>query len=96
MEQPDRCLSIAASLPDEVPFPRLVSRLRHQLDIANARTMLRDYGEAFQVLQQVRSRAPEWLVQQTYARGILTTIISRRRTLSQEMRELADFMHLTM
>jgi transcriptional regulator with XRE-family HTH domain len=96
MEQPDRCLSIAASLPEEVPFPRLVSRLRHQLDIASARTMLREYGEAFQILQHVRSRAPEWLVQQTYARGILTTIISRRRTLTPEMRELADFMHLAM
>jgi len=96
MEQPDRCLSIAASLPEDVPFPRLVSRLRHQLDIASARTMLRDYGEAFQILQHVRSRAPEWLVQQTFARGILTTIISRRRTLTPEMRELADFMHLAM
>ena len=58
--------------------------------------MLKDYGDAFAILQDVRMRAPEWLIQQTYAHDILTRIIKRRRTLTPQMRELADFVHLTM
>jgi hypothetical protein len=94
--QPDRCLSIADSLPSAVPYPELVSRLRHQLDIANAKAMLRDYGHSFAILQEVRARAPEWLIQQSYARDILTLIINRRRTLTQDMRDLADYMQLAL
>lgn len=94
MRQPDLCLSIADSLPGEVPYPQLVSRLRHRLDIANAKTMLRDYTEAFAILQEVRARAPEWLVQQRYGRDILGRIIDRRRKLTPEMRNLADVMNI--
>jgi DNA-binding XRE family transcriptional regulator len=94
--QPDLCLSIAGSLPVQPPFPRLVSRLRHQLDIASAKTMLRSYGDAFTILQQLRHDVPEWLTQQRYARDILASIISHRRTLTPDMRELADFMHLAL
>ncbi len=92
--QPDKSLSIAGSLPREVAYPGLVSRLRHKLDVANARAMLREYGEAFETLQEVRALAPEWLVQQRYARDILGTIVKRRRTLSEEMRDMADFIRL--
>jgi transcriptional regulator with XRE-family HTH domain len=95
-EQPDKCLSIASSLPAQAPYPELVSRLRHRLDVANAKTMLREYAEAIAILQEVRTRAPEWLVQQTYARDILGQIVRRRRTLTPQMRELADFVHLAL
>jgi hypothetical protein len=48
------------------------------------------------VLQDIRSAAPEWLVQQRYASDILQKIIQRRRSLTPEMRELADFLHLSL
>jgi len=96
MGQPDKALAIAESLPADVPYPQLVSRLRHKLDIANAKAMLREYSEAIAIMQEVRERAPEWLVQQRYARDILGRIIDRRRTLTPEMRELADFVHLAL
>jgi hypothetical protein len=48
------------------------------------------------VIQEVRQRAPEWLMQQHYARDIVTRIIARRRTLTPEMRDLADFLHLAL
>ncbi len=89
--EPDKCLAISAALPSSPPFPGLVSRLRHQLDVANAETLLRDYGRAFTVLEQVRAQAPQWLQQQRYARDVLGKIISHRRTLTPEMRDMAGF-----
>lgn len=96
MGQPDKCLSIADSLPPSVPYPQLVSRLRHKLDIANAKAMLHEHADAFTIMQEVRSSAPEWLVQQRYARDILGRIITRRRTLTPDMRDFADFMSLAL
>lgn len=93
-EQPDKALAIADSLPPRLPYPELVSRLRHKLDIANAMTLLGRYPEAVAAMREVRDRAPEWLVQQRYARDILSRVIDRRRTLTAEMRELADFVRL--
>jgi hypothetical protein len=46
------------------------------------------------VLTQLRHQRPQWLPRQRYATDILTKIISRRRSLTPEMRSLADFMHL--
>jgi len=77
-----------------VPYPHLVSRLRHHLDMANAKAALGDYGEACTSLQHVRAQAPEWLAQQRYARDILAHIISHRRTLTPGMRDLADTLNI--
>jgi hypothetical protein len=91
-------LAVAAALPSgaDVPYPRLVSRLRHRLDVASAHSLLGQHTEAFAVLQEVRQRAPEWLAQQHYARDITARIISRRRTLTPDMRDFADFMNLAL
>jgi transcriptional regulator with XRE-family HTH domain len=88
---PDAALKIAGSLPGAPPFPGLVSRLRHRLDVASAHAQMSRYPDAVAVLQDVRQRAPEWLPQQHYARDIMARVIDRRRTLTPEMRELADF-----
>lgn len=93
-DQPDKTLAIAESMPASPPYPELVSRLRHKLDIANALARLRQYSEAVSAMQEVRDRAPEWLIQQRYARDILGRIIERRRTLTPDMRELADFVRV--
>lgn len=93
-EQPDVVLSVAERIPANVLHPASASRCRHRLDVANALRQLRRYPDAVAILQGLRRDAPEWLVQQRYARDILGQIIERRRTLTPEMRELADFIHV--
>ncbi|EFL25654.1 putative DNA-binding protein [Streptomyces himastatinicus ATCC 53653] len=63
---------------------------RHRLDVAKAHTMMRQYGQAVDVLTGVNESAPEWLAHQRYARDILGDVVKRRRTLTPEMRTLAD------
>src|SRR5579875_593276 len=87
--QPDKTLKIAEALP-AAPYPELVSRLRHRLDVASACAQLRRYDQAIAAIAEVRARAPEWLAQQRYARDILAGIIEHRRTLTPDMRELAE------
>ncbi|WP_280256666.1 helix-turn-helix domain-containing protein [Nocardia abscessus] len=93
-EQPSKTLAIAASLPTAVLSPTAAGRLRHRLDVANAHTQLRQYGEAMHTLRQIRSIAPEWLAQQRYARDVLGRIVHERRTLTDEMREMATLVGL--
>jgi hypothetical protein len=76
--------------------PTSASRCRHRLDVASALTQRRRYPEAIAVIQDLRGIAPEWLIQQRYARDILTQIIKRRRTVTDDMRDLADFLHLAL
>ncbi|MFF5716310.1 helix-turn-helix domain-containing protein [Streptomyces buecherae] len=63
---------------------------RHRLDVARAYTMVRKYPEAVEVLTAIHAAQPEWLVQQRYAQDIVGHVIKRRRTLTPEMRVLAD------
>ncbi|BAD59626.1 helix-turn-helix domain-containing protein [Nocardia farcinica] len=93
-QQPRQVLTIAEALPTAVPAATIGNRLRHRLDVANAHTQLRQYGEAVAVLREVRAIAPEWIVQQRYARDILGAVVEGRRTLTADMRELADFIRL--
>jgi len=46
------------------------------------------------VLRQLRDDRPQWFPRQRYAADILATIIRHRRTLSAEIRELADAAHV--
>jgi DNA-binding XRE family transcriptional regulator/tetratricopeptide (TPR) repeat protein len=92
--RPDAALKIADALPPVPAFPGLVSRLRHRLDVANAYACTRRYPESVAVLSEVRQRAPEWLAQQHYARDILGHVVDKRRSLTPEMRELADVVRL--
>ncbi|MEV0357078.1 helix-turn-helix transcriptional regulator [Nocardia sp. NPDC050697] len=93
-ERPDKVLAIAESTPAAALEPTAANRLRHRLDVASAHTQLGQLPEAIGVIQEVRVLAPEWLPQQRYARDILSTVICKRRTLTEEMRELADFVML--
>lgn len=63
---------------------------RHRLDVAKAHVMLRQYGEAVEVLTEVHQTAPEWLSNQRYARDTMAEVIRRRRTLTPQMLTLAD------
>lgn len=91
MDRPDRVLAIAASLPDE-PVTNLNRRTR--LDIASAHVKMRAYGEAVSILGELHEATPEWLSQQRYARDILASVVRRRRTLTPQMRMLADAVRL--
>jgi transcriptional regulator with XRE-family HTH domain len=94
-DRPDLTLTIAAQLEGR-SFPVSRHYHRHRLDVAHAHVSMSQYGEAVGVLQEVRRAAPEWLAQQRYARDILRKIIEHRRTLTAEMRDLADFVHLAL
>ena len=89
LDRPDKVLKTAEQL-DAVGPETSTEYHRHRLDVAKAHTMVRQYGEAVSVLSAVREQAPEWLAQQRYAQDIMGEVISKRRTLSPEMRDLAD------
>jgi len=88
-DRPDRTLAIGRSLQ-----PQAHRYARHRLDVAAAHVALRQYPEAVAVLQDLRRARPQWLPQQRYAARILSKIIGRRRTLTAEMRDLADYLRL--
>jgi transcriptional regulator with XRE-family HTH domain len=92
-QRPEPVLAIAGHLRrEQVPVSRVWHR--HRLDVARAHMMLRQYGEAVEVLQGIRRDAPEWIVQQHGARDIVAAVVERRRTLTDEMRDLADAVRL--
>jgi transcriptional regulator with XRE-family HTH domain len=93
--QPDQVLAIAdLATPSGLAQAEPVSRLRHRLDVAGAHVAMRQYAEGIAVLREIHGAAPEWLIHQRYARDILSRVIQRRRTLTTEMRELADAVRL--
>ncbi|MEU2683434.1 helix-turn-helix transcriptional regulator [Streptomyces hygroscopicus] len=93
LDRPDLVLEAAERLGPSGP-EESTEHHRHRLDVARAHVMMRQYGEAVEVLDGVRERAPEWLAQQRYARDILGDVVERRRTLTPEMRTLADAVSL--
>jgi transcriptional regulator with XRE-family HTH domain len=93
-DRPDKVLQLSQAIPVTDLRPTSNNRNRHLLDVAEAHRRMHRQGEAFEILQGVRHDAPEWMTNQSYARDILKGIIGRRRTLTDEMRGLADFVRL--
>jgi transcriptional regulator with XRE-family HTH domain len=94
---PGTVLSIAKEIPADVLHPQAAGRAgtcRHRLDVAHANVQLRRYGDAVACMRGLLRDAPEWIVQQRYARDILSEIIRRRRTLTPDMRSLATAISL--
>jgi transcriptional regulator with XRE-family HTH domain len=89
-DQPDLVLRTAARVPRGGLRPTSNNYNRHRLDIANAHATMRQYPEAVAELQKIRRTSPEWLPQQRFAQDIMGRIIGERRTLTPEMRDLAD------
>ncbi|WP_155368915.1 helix-turn-helix domain-containing protein [Catellatospora vulcania] len=94
-DQPDRVLALSAGIPPASIVPTSDNWNRHLLDVANAQVRLGLAGEAVATMFTIRARAPEWLVQQRYARDIVRSMIERRRRLTEDMRALADAVRLT-
>lgn len=92
--RPDKALAIAEATPPPILQPTGAGRLRHRLDTASAYVQLGRHAEAVGVMNEVRATAPEWLIQQRYARDILGEIVAARRTIPKNVRELADAIRL--
>lgn len=68
---------------------------RFRLDMASALLELRQRQETLAVLLELRSVAPNWLRHQRYAKSITSSLLrSTKRTIPQELRDLADFLHI--
>jgi transcriptional regulator with XRE-family HTH domain len=89
-DQPDRVLRLAECIPASKLKPTSNNRNRHLLDVADAYARTKLYAESINVLQGVWESSPQWLPQQRYARDILGRILAKRRTLTPQMRTLAD------
>ncbi|MGW4227611.1 helix-turn-helix domain-containing protein [Streptomyces bauhiniae] len=93
--QADKVLTLASRIPaHSLKKPTSNNRNRHLLDVANAHTQLRQYAEAMDTFQEIRAGSPQWLPNQQYARDVLGPVLSGRRRLTPEMRELADLVQL--
>ncbi|MGW1076920.1 helix-turn-helix domain-containing protein [Streptomyces sp. NPDC002537] len=95
-DRPDVVLQLAQRAPAGGLRPTSNNRNRHLLDVAEAHVRSRQYAEAVDVLQTIRHAAPQWLPNQRYAHDILGRVIARRRTLTPEMRTLADAIGMPM
>jgi transcriptional regulator with XRE-family HTH domain len=91
--RPDVALRLAARVPHGLR-PTSDNRNRHLLDVSASNAELRRYDEAVGVLRQLRGEAGPWLAEQRMARDILGRIVHRRRTLTPDMRELAEAIRL--
>lgn len=90
---PDVALRLAERIPEGLR-PTSDNRNRHLLDVASAHTELRQYDDAVSVLKQLQAESGPWLYEQRMARDVLGRIVKRRRTLTPDMRDLADAIDL--
>jgi transcriptional regulator with XRE-family HTH domain len=93
--KPDVALRLARKVPAGLR-PTSDNRNRHLLDVSAAHLELREYDDAFDVLYGLSQDAAPWLAEQRMARTQVGRIIGRRRTLTPEMRELADAVRMPM
>ena len=92
-DHPDVALRLARDIPPD-RRPTSDNRNWHLIDVSAAHLELRHYDAAFDVLASLSRDARPWLIEQRSARDLLGRIISKRRTLTPEMRELADLVRL--
>lgn len=86
---PARALLLSEQVrPDQLPMAS--SWWRHRLDVAWAYAETSRWGEATEVLTDIRAQAPVWLRHQRYARDIVSKVATgRRRAMGRELAELA-------
>lgn len=91
--RPDIALQLAARVPAGLR-PTSDNRNRHLLDVSASYAELRRYDDAVSVLKRLQGEAGPWLAEQRMARNILGRIVHKRRTLTPDMRDLADAVRL--
>ncbi|MGW0774053.1 hypothetical protein ACWD01_10500 [Streptomyces sp. NPDC002835] len=68
---------------------------RHRLDVARAHVLMGSPQDAMDELTGIKETSPEWLKHQAMARYIMGDILShRKRTLTQDMREMASHLDI--
>ncbi|MFF8784856.1 hypothetical protein [Streptomyces sp. NPDC015125] len=87
LDQPDKVLAMTKKKGSQAASTEYH---RHRLDVAKAHLLVRQYGEAVDTLTEIHVAAPEWLANQRYAQDIMGGVVERRRTLTPQMRVLAD------
>ncbi|MEU2035356.1 hypothetical protein [Nocardia amamiensis] len=92
-DRPDLALRLARDVPTGLRSTS-DNRNRHLLDVVAAHTELRHYDAAFEVLFQLSREARPWLLEHRMAKDLLGRIVNRRRTLTDEMRQLSDLLQL--
>ncbi|ARQ71102.1 helix-turn-helix domain-containing protein [Streptomyces marincola] len=95
-DQPEEVLRLAERVPKGGVRPTTNNLNRHRLDIADAHVRLRRHPQAVTTMLDILRDAPEWLPNQQYAKDIVGRIVERRRTLTPQMRTLADALDLPM
>lgn len=69
---------------------------RHRLDVAKAHVALGSHQDAMDELTGIKTESSEWLKHQAMARHVMRDILShRKRTLTQEMRDMAVHLGVT-
>ena len=90
-DRPEAVLAVADRLRATRPeSPLWGGAWSFYLDVACAHATLRQDDQAVAVLRRLRDDRPQWFPRQRYAADILDMMIRRRRTLSAEIRDLAD------
>ncbi|MFE3756007.1 helix-turn-helix domain-containing protein [Nocardia tengchongensis] len=92
-DRPDLAVRLAREVPSGLR-PTSDNRNRHLLDVARAHLDLARPEPALEILLRLSNEARPWLIEQRLAKDLLTSLIGRRRTLTTEMRGLADLIHL--
>ncbi|MFE2977486.1 helix-turn-helix domain-containing protein [Streptomyces sp. NPDC059258] len=95
-DRPDNALRLAERMPVYSVRPSVSVRSRHGLAVANAHARLGHFAEAFGKLSEIQAGSPEWFPNQTPARDTLKAIVDGRRTLTPEMRHMADTLQLAL
>ncbi|MFE3069172.1 helix-turn-helix domain-containing protein [Streptomyces sp. NPDC059247] len=93
-DHPDTALTLARKVPLLGVRPCSSVQNRHGIDVAYAHAKLGGFAEAFGQLTKVQTRAPEWFPYQTAAQDALRAIVDGRRTLTPEMRHMAETLNL--
>lgn len=92
-----RRLAVALGCPLTVPpglRPTSDNRKRHLLDVAQAHLDLGRPEPGLDILLRLSGEARPWLIEQRLAKDLLARLIGRRRTLTPDMRALADLIRL--
>ncbi|UQI48768.1 helix-turn-helix domain-containing protein [Streptomyces sp. HU2014] len=97
-DAPDKVLKFASLVPRKGKRggvrPTSNNWNRHLLDVSHAHARTGQYGDAVAQLREIHAASPEWLPNQRFARDILNEVIAGRRTLTTEMRDLAEAVRL--
>ncbi|MFJ4964408.1 helix-turn-helix domain-containing protein [Streptomyces sp. NPDC088729] len=96
-DRPERALQLSRSLsktPRPAVLPSVSVRARHGLTVASAYARTGQFVEAFGKLAEVQMKSPEWFPNQSPARDVLRSVVSGRRTLTPEMRSMAQTLQL--